>query len=148
MGGGSSAAQGSSRIPDALETDDATAVEPVVSRTDETRVHEAVPEEYARPDTNRADAGPDRTADRVRQEPITATRTAAEEPVVEAFWFAVGSSRPVYDEQTGHEVFTLEPGDWEVGIEDRGDEFLVQDKRTGAMGVLRDLGNIERAPRD
>jgi hypothetical protein len=35
-----------------------------------------------------------------------------------------------------------------VGIEDRGSEFLVQDKRTGAVGILRDLRNIERAPRD
>ncbi|OUM43026.1 hypothetical protein CI784_09395 [Arthrobacter agilis] len=83
-----------------------------------------------------------------RQEPITATRSADEEPVVEAFWFAVGSPRPVFDEDTGRQVFVLQPGDWEVGIEDRGHDFLVQDKRTGAVGILRDLRNIERAPRD
>lgn len=88
------------------------------------------------------------TDQRVRQEPITATRAAEEESVVEAFWFAVGSPRPVFDERTGREIFTLQPGDWEVGIEDRGREFLVQDKRSGVVGILRDLRNIERAPRD
>lgn len=109
----------------------------------ETRVHEVVRDDSTRTYTA------DRSAEeRNRQEPITATRSADEEPVVEAFWFAVGSPRPVFDEQTGREVFTLDPGDWEVGIEDRGNEFLVQDKRTGAIGILRDLRNIERAPRD
>ncbi|WP_298253823.1 hypothetical protein [uncultured Arthrobacter sp.] len=84
-----------------------------------------------------------------RRETITATRSAQDdEPVVEAFWFAVGSPRPVLDEQSGRELFILEPGDWEVGIEDRGNEFLVQDKRTGMVGILQDLRNIERAPRD
>ncbi|WP_026550038.1 hypothetical protein [Arthrobacter sp. Br18] len=83
----------------------------------------------------------------VRQDPISATRDP-EEDVVEAFWFAVGTPRVVVDEQTGRAVFTLEPGDWEVGIEDRGNEFLVQDKRTGHVGILRDLSNIERAPKD
>ncbi len=111
--------------------------------SDETRVHEVV-----RDDATRAYTANPSAEERNRQEPITATRSADEEPVVEAFWFAVGSPRPVFDEQTGREVFTLEPGDWEVGIEDRGDDFLVQDKRTGAIGILRDLRNIERAPRD
>ncbi|MHA7283364.1 cation diffusion facilitator family transporter [Arthrobacter sp. TMS2-4] len=111
------------------------------SSVGETRVHEAVREEPA-PDT----AQPAEVRD--RHEPITATRSTEEEPVIEAFWFAVGSPRPVFDEQTGHEVFTLQPGDWEVGIEDRGTEFLVQDKRTGAVGILRNLRNIERAPQD
>jgi hypothetical protein len=72
----------------------------------------------------------------------------ADQAVVEAFWFAVGTSRPVVDERTGQQLFVLEPGNWEVGIEDRGSEFLVQDKRTGQVGVLRDLTNIERAPRE
>jgi hypothetical protein len=35
-----------------------------------------------------------------------------------------------------------------VGIEDRGTEFLVQDKRTGQIGVMRNLANIERAPQE
>ena len=85
-------------------------------------------------------------ADSAPREPISATREAEQQPIVEAFWFAVGTARAVVDERTGRKVFTLKPGDWEVGIEDRGHEFLVQDKRTGAVGVLRDLSNIERAP--
>lgn len=109
---------------------------------DHTRMHD-VPDE-----STRAYAAVAPSEDENRQEPITATRSADEDSVVEAFWFAVGSPRPVFDEQTGREVFTLQPGDWEVGIEDRGSEFLVQDKRTGAIGILRDLRNIERAPRD
>lgn len=84
-----------------------------------------------------------------RTESISATREAeADEPVVEAFWFAVGTPRVVADEHTGAQLFVLQPGDWEVGIEDRGHEFLVQDKRTGRIGVMRDLRNIERAPRE
>ena len=84
-----------------------------------------------------------------RTESISATRDAEdEEPVLEAFWFAVGTPRSVGDEQTGAPLFVLQPGDWEVGIEDRGHEFLVQDKRTGRIGVMRDLRNIERAPRE
>ncbi len=84
-----------------------------------------------------------------RTDSISATRDAEEdEPVVEAFWFAVGTPRSVVDEQTGAPLFVLQPGDWEVGIEDRGHEFLVQDKRTGRIGVMRDLRNIERAPQE
>jgi hypothetical protein len=122
---------------------DATSVQPAVSGVDATRIHDAVRDDAASHVASHAASGEER-----RQEPITATRSADEESVVEAFWFAVGSARPVVDEQTGREIFTLHPGDWEVGIEDRGREFLVQDKRTGAVGVLRDLRNIERAPRD
>ncbi|MCC3278182.1 hypothetical protein LJ754_03275 [Arthrobacter sp. zg-Y40] len=76
-------------------------------------------------------------------EPITATRDESE-AVVEAFWFAVGTPRQIVDERTGLPLFMFHPGDWELGLEDRGDEFLVQDKRTGRIGVLRDLSNIER----
>ncbi|MBJ2120192.1 hypothetical protein I6N91_04265 [Arthrobacter sp. MSA 4-2] len=83
-----------------------------------------------------------------QQETISATRSADEEQVVEAFWFAVGTPRPVVDEQSGRQLFIVQPGDWEVGIEDRGTEFLVQDKRTGQIGVMRNLTNIERAPRE
>ncbi|UWX96683.1 hypothetical protein N2K95_13700 [Arthrobacter zhaoxinii] len=78
-------------------------------------------------------------------EPITATR---DEAVVEAFWFAVGTPRQIVDERTGLPLFMFQPGDWELGLEDRGDEFLVQDKRTGRIGVLRDLSNIERVDAD
>ncbi|WP_159620448.1 hypothetical protein [Arthrobacter zhaoguopingii] len=83
-----------------------------------------------------------------QQETISATRSADEEQVVEAFWFAVGTPRPVVDEQSGRQLFIVQPGDWEVGIEDRGTEFVVQDKRTGQIGVMRNLTNIERAPRE
>ncbi|WP_247827107.1 hypothetical protein [Arthrobacter antioxidans] len=122
------------------EEESSTAVH--TASSSETRIQEVVRDESTRTDTAQPAEEPH------RQEPITATRSAEEEPVVEAFWFAVGSPRPVFDEQTGREVFTLQPGDWEVGIEDRGTDFLVQDKRTGSVGILRDLRNIERAPQD
>ncbi|MFZ3451935.1 hypothetical protein [Arthrobacter sp. 7Tela_A1] len=77
------------------------------------------------------------------QESISATREENEN-VVEAFWFAVGTPRQIVDERTGMPLFMFYPGDWELGLEDRGHEFLVQDKRTGRIGVLRDLSNIER----
>lgn len=95
-----------------------------------------------------ADSG-NQEAAHPRTESISATRNADDdEPVLEAFWFAVGTPRSVVDEQTGAPLFVLQPGDWEVGIEDRGHEFLVQDKRSGRIGVMRDLRNIERAPRE
>lgn len=61
----------------------------------------------------------------------------------EAFWFAVASSRVVVDEHSGIPVFTIEPGTWVLALEDRGEEFLVQDT-DGKVGVLRDLSHIER----
>ncbi|MBD7995704.1 hypothetical protein H9639_10380 [Arthrobacter sp. Sa2CUA1] len=81
------------------------------------------------------------------QESISATREDNEN-VVEAFWFAVGTPRQIVDERTGLPLFMFYPGDWELGLEDRGHEFLVQDKRTGRIGVLRDLSNIERVSDD
>ncbi len=92
-------------------------------------------------------AGADTNTGAGQQETISATRSADDE-VVEAFWFAVGTPRPVVDEQSGRQLFVVQPGDWEVGIEDRGTEFLVQDKRTGQIGVMRNLTNIERAPQE
>ncbi|MCQ1952378.1 hypothetical protein [Arthrobacter sp. zg-Y238] len=86
-------------------------------------------------------------AESASAEPITATRDESE-AVVEAFWFAVGTPRQIVDERTGLPLFMFHPGDWELGLEDRGDEFLVQDKRTGRIGVLRDLSNIERVDAD
>jgi hypothetical protein len=129
--------------PAAAGTPDAASSHSAPAAAQETRVHDVVQDDPTREHTASI-----QSPERSRQEPITATRSAEEEPVVEAFWFAVGSPRPVFDEQTGREIFTLQPGDWEVGISDRGQEFLVQDKRTGAVGILRDLRNIERAPRD
>ena len=81
------------------------------------------------------------------QDSISATREENEN-VVEAFWFAVGTPRQIVDERTGLPLFMFYPGDWELGLEDRGHEFLVQDKRTGRIGVLRDLTNIERVSDD
>ncbi|WP_260681090.1 hypothetical protein [Arthrobacter sp. KBS0703] len=84
------------------------------------------------------------------QEPIGATvdpasrpEEAEEQPVHEAFWFAVAQHRTAVDERTGAPLFGIEPGGWVLALEDRGDEFLVQ-HTDGRVGVLRDLSNIER----
>lgn len=61
----------------------------------------------------------------------------------EAFWFAVAHPRTVVAEHTGTPVFTIEPGTWVLALEDRGEEFLVQDT-DGKVGILRDLSHIER----
>lgn len=62
----------------------------------------------------------------------------------EAFWFAVGSRREAVNPEDGTPAFTLEPGGWILALEDRGQEFLVQNT-DGRTGVLRDLSDIERA---
>lgn len=117
----------------------ATATQPKVASTPETAGEQPAQQRETQ----------DGQASHPRTESISATRDADDdEPVLEAFWFAVGTPRSVVDEQTGAPLFVLQPGDWEVGIEDRGHEFLVQDKRTGRIGVMRDLRNIERAPRE
>jgi hypothetical protein len=84
------------------------------------------------------------------QEPIGATVDPAsrpeeheEQPVHEAFWFAVAQPRTAVDERTGMPAFVIEPGGWVLALEDRGHEFLVQ-HTDGRVGVLRDLSNIER----
>ena len=122
----------------------ATAAQPRVEEASANTVaHQAVQQPAQKTDDAGAQASHPRT------ESISATRDADDdEQVLEAFWFAVGTPRSVVDEQTGAPLFVLQPGDWEVGIEDRGHEFLVQDKRTGRIGVMRDLRNIERAPRE
>ena len=66
------------------------------------------------------------------------------EPAYDAFWFAVGQTRQIVDEHTGQPVFVIEPGGWVLALQDRGNEFLVQNT-DGRVGVLRDLTNIERA---
>ncbi|MGW9414784.1 hypothetical protein [Arthrobacter cupressi] len=88
--------------------------------------------------------------DRARSaEPIGATVDPAsrpeesEEPGYEAFWFAVPQPRVAVDEHTGAPAFTVEPGGWVLALEDRGEEFLVQNT-DGRLGVLRDLSHIER----
>ncbi|MDQ0755204.1 hypothetical protein [Arthrobacter sp. B3I4] len=83
------------------------------------------------------------------QEPIGATvdpasrPAAGDQPVYEAFWFAVAQPRTAVDEHTGAPAFVVEPGGWVLALEDRGHEFLVQ-HTDGRVGVLRDLSNIER----
>ncbi|WP_411374309.1 hypothetical protein ACLH0K_14815 [Arthrobacter sp. MPF02] len=66
-----------------------------------------------------------------------------EQPIHEAFWFAVAQHRTAYDPRTGAPAFVIEPGGWVLALEDRGHEFLVQ-HTDGRLGVLRDLSNIER----
>ncbi|WP_394248429.1 hypothetical protein [Arthrobacter pityocampae] len=146
--GGAHAVDSHDAAPGSGESEgSSTAVQ--ASSVDETRIHDVVRDEPTPAETAQPTPTAQPAEERNRQEPITATRSAVdEELVVEAFWFAVGSPRPVFDEQTDRQVFVLQPGDWEVGIEDRGTEFLVQDKRTGFVGILRDLRNIERAPQD
>lgn len=85
-----------------------------------------------------------------REEPIGATvdpssrpEESDEQPVHEAFWFAVAQHRTAFDPQTGAPAFVIEPGGWVLALEDRGDEFLVQ-HTDGRVGLLRDLSNIER----
>jgi hypothetical protein len=73
-----------------------------------------------------------------------ATRSFEEpEPEYEAFWFAVNHARAALDPESGLPLFTLEPGQWILALQDRGDEFLVQ-SQDGRIGVLRDLSGIER----
>ena len=83
-------------------------------------------------------------------EPIGATVDPAsrpdesdDQPVHEAFWFAVAQHRTAVDPHTGAPAFVIEPGGWVLALEDRGHEFLVQ-HTDGRLGVLRDLSNIER----
>lgn len=111
----------------------ATTVHPVVTGTDASAAEPATQAQAQVPPSG--------------SDSISATREEAEN-VVEAFWFAVGTPRQIVDERTGLPLFMFHPGDWELGLEDRGHEFLVQDKRTGRIGVLRDLSNIERVSED
>lgn len=56
----------------------------------------------------------------------------------------MGSRREAVNPEDGTPAFTLEPGGWILALEDRGQEFLVQNT-DGRTGVLRDLSDIERA---
>lgn len=75
---------------------------------------------------------------------FSATSAGQGGPAHQAFWFAVPERRTAVNEATGRNAFVLEPGEWILALEDRGYEFLVQDT-DGSVGVLRDLGRIERA---
>lgn len=76
-------------------------------------------------------------------DPASRPDESEEQPIHEAFWFAVAQHRTAYDPQTGAPAFIIEPGGWVLALEDRGHEFLVQ-HTDGRLGVLRDLSNIER----
>lgn len=76
-------------------------------------------------------------------DPATRRDESEHDSGYEAFWFAVAHPRVVVDEHTGMPAFTIEPGAWVLALEDRGEEFLVQDT-DGKVGVLRDLSHIER----
>lgn len=76
-------------------------------------------------------------------DPASRPDDSAEQPAVEAFWFAVAQPRTAFDPETGAPAFVIEPGGWVLALEDRGHEFLVQ-HTDGRIGVLRDLSNIER----
>jgi hypothetical protein len=77
-------------------------------------------------------------------EGFEATRSFEEpEPEYEAFWFAVNQQRMAFDPESGLPVFALEPGQWILALQDRGNEFLVQ-SQDGRIGILRDLSGIER----
>lgn len=76
-------------------------------------------------------------------DPATRKDESEHDSGYEAFWFAVAHPRVVVDEHTGMPAFTIEPGAWVLALEDRGEEFLVQDT-DGSVGVLRDLSHIER----
>lgn len=74
-------------------------------------------------------------------------QNTAGEVTQEAFWFAVDKPKAVVDEHTGGFLYNIEPGSWFLALQDRGYDYLVQNA-DGKLGVLRDLRNIERAPRD
>lgn len=76
-------------------------------------------------------------------DPASRPDESDEQPVHEAFWFAVAQHRTAFDPRTGAPAFVIEPGGWVLALEDRGHEFLVQ-HTDGRLGVLRDLSNIER----
>jgi hypothetical protein len=76
-------------------------------------------------------------------DPASRPEELDEQPIHEAFWFAVAQHRTAFDPRTGAPAFVIEPGGWVLALEDRGHEFLVQ-HTDGRLGVLRDLSNIER----
>lgn len=89
----------------------------------------------------------------VEPESFAATVDPADRPgqdtagqlVYEAFWFAVDEPKAVLDERTGGFLYNIEPGTWFLALQDRGQDFIVQNS-DGRVGVLRELGSIERAP--
>ena len=93
-----------------------------------------------------ADASSDTAASGNKEEEMSFTATSSGQDTArqQAFWFAVPDRRTAVNEATGRNAFVLEPGEWILALEDRGYEFVVQDS-DGTVGLLRDLGRIERA---
>lgn len=103
------------------------------------------PEAKDAPQGNGAPDGNGAPEEQVAEElSFTATSSGRDAPAQQAFWFAVPDRRTAVNEATGRNAFVLEPGEWVLALEDRGYEFLVQ-HADGSVGVLRDLGRIERA---
>lgn len=92
------------------------------------------------PASSGRDAQPQAPTD---QGDIGATRPYDEQGQPEAFWFAVSQPRSAVDPSTGRPVFSLDPGQWILALQDRGHEFLVQSP-DGRIGILRELSGIER----
>ncbi|MBT2596340.1 ABC transporter permease [Arthrobacter sp. ISL-72] len=155
----SPATQAADVVPSAAEQTQAAAVAPSAPEAQAAGAPAAVNQQTGVPATGplpasaRAASLPAETMvnPQVRsQEPIRATVDPSsrpeeheEQPVHEAFWFAVAQPRTAVDERTGMPAFIIEPGGWVLALEDRGHEFLVQ-HTDGRVGVLRDLSNIER----
>ena len=145
--------------PAAAEPTQAAAVVPAAKASSGEQTPEAQARAAAAAEETRAadvpatssSSAPTTVNPRVRQQaPIGATVDPAsrpedhgDQPVHEAFWFAVAQPRTAVDEHSGAPAFVIEPGGWVLALEDRGHEFLVQ-HTDGRVGVLRDLSNIER----
>ncbi|OFI37202.1 hypothetical protein BIU82_08875 [Arthrobacter sp. SW1] len=118
--------------------------------SDEAPAREGIAATMAHPVVDRTQEAGAKQQESRTVEPIGATVDPAsrpeedhEQPAYEAFWFAVPQPRVAVDEHSGAPAFTIQPGGWVLALEDRGEEFLVQNT-DGRLGVLRDLSHIER----
>lgn len=121
--------------------------QPAADRTQAISVPETNQAEPERADATQA-IEPVRERQREETPVISAQRSASfDEPRYrpeEAFWFAVQYARPVVTESTGAHAFTVQPGNWVLALAEREDGFIVRSD-SGAVGLMRDVQNIERA---
>ncbi|WP_417219966.1 hypothetical protein [Arthrobacter sp.] len=131
---------------DAPAADDAHAPATTVGNTVEPQAARPAEEtaQVSDPESSNPGAEPQASDAEPEEYSFTATSSGTQGPAQQAFWFAVPDRRTAVSESTGRNAFVLEPGEWILALEDRGYEFLVQDS-DGTVGVLRDLGRIERA---
>lgn len=61
-----------------------------------------------------------------------------------AFWFAVPQTKTVLNPESNEEIFSIQPGIWNLALEEHENYFLVQHPN-GTIGKLIDLRDIERA---